>query len=276
LALICVEDADSAWSKHPHDDLQRAEEAINQALALESRMAAAHRVTAIVLTCRNQLPEAIAATETSLALNQNDSASHAHLARFELLAGRPERGWRLSTRAMRLSPRDPNLWVFLLHLGRTQFALGQIEAAVASQRKAITANADVNYLRVFLAAGYGRKAHVAQHVFVQHQQPVLRAIARHPTHAPIPQLPQPSPGRRSGLACRCARRGERRRAGVVALRDDPAGLRHASRAETNRSRDGRASRGPCPSDWHTSRQADIFVCSPLAAGGLSDSTVDVE
>src|SRR4029078_857865 len=107
--------ADRGWSDRPDQDADRAEELVNRALAVDPKMGAAHRIRSWVFGYRDRLPEAIAAAETAIAMNRNDSMAHRLLALFELQFGDPERSRALIEQAMRLSPRDPNhrasLWI---------------------------------------------------------------------------------------------------------------------------------------------------------------------
>ena len=64
----------------------------------------------------------IAAAETAIAMNRNDSMAHRLLALFELQIEHPERSRAMIEQAMRLSPRDPNHWASLWILARAQIA----------------------------------------------------------------------------------------------------------------------------------------------------------
>jgi tetratricopeptide (TPR) repeat protein len=156
LAYIFVANSDRGWSDTPDRDVDRAEELVNKALALEPKLAAAHRVKSWVLGYRSRLPEAIAAAEAAIALNRNDSLAHRLLALFELQAGRPERSRAVIEQAIRLSPRDPNHWASLGILARAQIALGESETALTNLRTAIAANPEVNFIRLYFATAYGR------------------------------------------------------------------------------------------------------------------------
>jgi adenylate cyclase len=125
LACILVANADRGWSDSPDRDVDRAEEMVNKALALEPRRGDANRIKSWAFGYRNRLHEAIAAAETAIALNRNDSLAHRLLALWELQVGRPERSRAVIEQAMRLSPRDPNHSGSLAILARAQIALGE-------------------------------------------------------------------------------------------------------------------------------------------------------
>lgn len=156
LATILVMNAHRGWSDDPDRDVDRAEELITKALALNPKMGSAHRVRASVLGYRYQLQEAIVASETAIALNRNDSYAHRLLALWELQSGHPERSRALIEQEMRLSPRDPNHWLSLNLLARAQITLGESEAALINLRRAIALNPDVHFIRLHLAPAYGR------------------------------------------------------------------------------------------------------------------------
>lgn len=156
LAYIFVANADYGWSDNPDPEIERAEELVNKALALEPRRGDANRIKAWILGYRNRLHEAITAAETAIALNRNDSMAHHLLAIWELQVGRPERSRTVIEQAMRLSPRDPYHSSCLTILARAQIALGASEAALANLRTAIATNPELNFTRQFLAAAYGR------------------------------------------------------------------------------------------------------------------------
>jgi adenylate cyclase len=156
LAYVLVASAAQEWSDSPDQDVDRAEELVDKALALEPKVAAAHRVRSWILGFRNQLPESIAAAETAIALNRNDSMAHRLLALFELQAGRADRSRAVIEQAMRLSPRDPNHWGSLSILARAQIALGESEAALINLRAAILANPSANFVRLYFATAHGR------------------------------------------------------------------------------------------------------------------------
>lgn len=156
LAYALVANAAQEWSDSPDQDVDWAEELVDKALALEPKIAAAHRVRSWIFGFRNQLPDSIAAAERAIALNRNDSMAHRLLALFELQAGRADRSRAVIEQAMRLSPRDPNHWGSLSILGRAQIALGEIEAALINLHAAIVANPNANFVRLYFATAYGR------------------------------------------------------------------------------------------------------------------------
>jgi TolB-like protein len=156
LATVLMMNANRGWSDDSDRDVDRAEELITKALALDPKMGSAYRVKSSILSYRFQLREAIVASETAIALNRNDSYAHRLLALYELQSEHPERSRALIEQGMRLSPRDPNHWLSLDILARAQIALGESEAALINLHKAIALNPEVDFIRLHLASAYGR------------------------------------------------------------------------------------------------------------------------
>jgi tetratricopeptide (TPR) repeat protein len=156
LATILVVSAEQRWSEHSEHELEYAENLIAKALELAPKLGAAHRVRSWLLGYKNLLAEAIAAAEVAIELNRNDNLAHQLLALFELQSGDAGRSRALIEQAIRLSPRDPNQWGSLQILARAEIALGELEAALDHLHKAIIANPEMRFIRLFLATAHAR------------------------------------------------------------------------------------------------------------------------
>jgi tetratricopeptide (TPR) repeat protein len=77
------------------------------------------------------------------------------LATLVLQSGNPELSREVIQKAIRLSPRDPNLWLAWQLLARAQISLGENEEALSNLHKAIAANPDARFFRPFIATAYG-------------------------------------------------------------------------------------------------------------------------
>jgi adenylate cyclase len=152
----------NAWSDDHVEDLQRADDVLTRALAINPRSAVAYSERAVVLVVREQIPEAIAACETAIALDRNFAGAYGFLAGTMWFARHPERSPALIEQAIRLSPRDPLLSFWLLNFGRAQADLGQTEAAIENLRKAVASNPSPAWMRISLAAVYARSGRNAE------------------------------------------------------------------------------------------------------------------
>ena len=59
-------------------------------------------------------------------------------------------------KALKLSPRDPNLWAPLSVVARAQLLSGDNDAALANLHRAALANPTASFIRLNLAGAYGR------------------------------------------------------------------------------------------------------------------------
>ena len=129
---------------------------IDRALAIDPKMAIAYRVRSWIFSESGRIPEAITAAETAIALNRNDALAHSLLALALLHQGDAERSRLAGEQALKLSPRDPNLWAPLSVVGRAQSLLGDGDAALTNLHRAALANPSASFIRLNLAAAYGR------------------------------------------------------------------------------------------------------------------------
>jgi len=93
-------------------DLARAETLADRALAASPRMARAHCARAQVLRAQQRFEEAIPEYETVLKLNRNWVTAIAVLGYCKFITGSIEEAIPAQERAIRLSPRDPAIWLY--------------------------------------------------------------------------------------------------------------------------------------------------------------------
>ena len=156
LALTYVLEVEFWAPSQAEDFSSRAEDAVNRALALDFKASYAHQVKARIAGFRLQIPEAATEARRAIQLDRNDWKSHVLLSLYELMAGRPEQACLLADKALRLSPRDPGIWAPLCLLGRARVVLGEPAAAIDPLQQAVSCAPGAAFLRVFLAAAYGR------------------------------------------------------------------------------------------------------------------------
>jgi len=128
-------------------DILRAERLAQQALAASLSSPAAHFAKGQVLRAQRRYEEAIPEYETVLAADRNWVAALFALGQCKLFAGSIEETIPLVQRAIRLSPRDPQLGVWYREVGmvhllqsRTNEAVGWLEKA----RNAAPAHAGIH------------------------------------------------------------------------------------------------------------------------------------
>ncbi len=140
LAMSTVEMAGVGWTDNREGDLQRARDVIDRALALAPQNPVAHYVKCHVFFETGHHDEAIDSCEASIALDRNYAPAYGYLAAIVRLNGQPERAIALFRQATQLSPRDPDLWMWLQFLARAQSDLGRQDEAITNLQKAIAVN----------------------------------------------------------------------------------------------------------------------------------------
>lgn len=125
------------------ETLTKASEAARRALALDDASAVAHMAMGSVYIWSEETHRGLAEAETALELNPN--FVHAALAvgnRLDLI-GRTVEGIERLEHALRLSPRDPNLWRYLAYLARAYVSLGEHGRAAEYARRALQLRPDL-------------------------------------------------------------------------------------------------------------------------------------
>jgi adenylate cyclase len=136
-------------------DMTRAETLAAQALAAAPRSPLAHFAKGNVLRAQNRYAEAIPEYETVLAVDRNWVSAHAHIGQCKLLTGSIEEIIPSQERAIRLSPRDPQIGIYFGRIGLVHLLESRIDEAILWLEKARRTNPGLPYVRCWLASAYG-------------------------------------------------------------------------------------------------------------------------
>ncbi len=117
-----------------------AEAAAAEALSLAPDHAPAHLSMGMVLGFTNRAAQGIAEYERALALDRNMAGAHALIGQNKLFIGRAEETEAHVLEALRLSPRDPWAYIWLLTAGFAACLLGRDEEGASWFRRSIEAN----------------------------------------------------------------------------------------------------------------------------------------
>jgi TolB-like protein/DNA-binding winged helix-turn-helix (wHTH) protein/Flp pilus assembly protein TadD len=139
----------------PAADIERANALTEQALAASPRSVSAHIAKAHLLRAQRLYAEAIPEYETVLAANRNYVYAYFALGQCKLYTGSIEEAIPLIERAIRLSPRDPQLGVWYEQIGNVHLLQSHADEAVRSLEKARNHSPAHSMIRADLAAAYG-------------------------------------------------------------------------------------------------------------------------
>jgi adenylate cyclase len=123
------------WSPDPQNP-ERALTLAQQSVALDDSLPAAHSLLSWVYVRNHQYDQAIAEGELGIALDPNNADSYAWQAEVLNLAGSPEEALRMVEQAMRLNPRYPSWYLYVL--GFAYRLTGRYAEAIATQKDAIS------------------------------------------------------------------------------------------------------------------------------------------
>jgi TolB-like protein/DNA-binding winged helix-turn-helix (wHTH) protein len=130
----------SGWSGSPAQDVATAEAAVVQMLAIDPNHVVAHHVRGVLLRLQGRPDAARDAFRTAVGLNPNFAPSYAQWGMTEIELGRPEDAAKPVERAIRLSPRDPNIHHWFAFIGIAELHLGHFTEAVSWLARAVEAD----------------------------------------------------------------------------------------------------------------------------------------
>jgi tetratricopeptide (TPR) repeat protein len=165
LVGIAQVDANVAVGLSTNDRAARfasAEAAATKALSLAPDNALAHLSMGMVLGFTNRAVQSIAEYERALALDRNLAGAHALIGQSKLLIGRGEETEAHVQEALRLSPRDPWVYIFFVIVGFAKSLLGRPEEAIAWLRRSIEANRNYSLSHFTLAAALANVGHMEE------------------------------------------------------------------------------------------------------------------
>jgi adenylate cyclase len=111
----------------------------DRAIALAPDNVRAYYVKSLYLTSSQRATEGLSAADAGLAINPDDPPLRRARGAAEVVLGRYEQAISDVRQAMRLSPRDPRIGLWLVDLGNAELALGHFDAAIDEYHKAIDA-----------------------------------------------------------------------------------------------------------------------------------------
>jgi TolB-like protein/DNA-binding winged helix-turn-helix (wHTH) protein/Flp pilus assembly protein TadD len=135
LAITLCNAAYLGWS----DDVERhyveAYELAQRAVSLDPRYPAAHFALGLVCMWTHRSNLAMSSFQEAIALNPSYAAAHVLLAQMHLYRGHPKEAIELAEKGMRLSPKDPRLFMWLPALAGAHYQLKHYEEAIEARRR---------------------------------------------------------------------------------------------------------------------------------------------
>jgi TolB-like protein len=152
----------SEQSPDRESDVRQASELVSRALATDPNDYGAHFAKAEILLGQQRFEEVIVEAERSLTLNPSFVSAYSALSVASSFLGRPQEALDYADKAMRLSPRDPNLYAFYLNKGFALSLLDQDDQAIGWLRRAVAAAPQWPLPQVLLAAALSLTGHESE------------------------------------------------------------------------------------------------------------------
>jgi len=124
LANILVNNYLHSWNYAGRVELNKAEQAVENALALNSELALAYHAKGLILRARGAHDGAFDAFEKAVELDPDFARAHAQKGNELILRGQPADALPCVQRAIDLSPNDVALGIFYWIRGRAHFLWG--------------------------------------------------------------------------------------------------------------------------------------------------------
>jgi tetratricopeptide (TPR) repeat protein len=128
LANILVNDYLQSWNHAGMVELNTAEDAVQNALAIDRRLVLAYHAKGLVCRARGDHKAALRAFERAVVLDGSFARAHAQRANELTLLGQPANALLHVQAAIDLSPNDPALGTFRWIQGRAYFVAAQADA----------------------------------------------------------------------------------------------------------------------------------------------------
>ena len=152
LAMALNDRVTMQWGVDRAGDLARADQLADSALALQPDDARAHMAKAEIFQNKHQWRAAISQAEATIADDPNYANAYAERSFWNVYLGHAEDGFAGVETALRLSPRDPAVFIWQLYMCRLHSHLAQWDQAIEWCGKSVAAAPGFWYPLVDLAA----------------------------------------------------------------------------------------------------------------------------
>jgi TolB-like protein/class 3 adenylate cyclase/cytochrome c-type biogenesis protein CcmH/NrfG len=162
LAQALIHVLRSRWDPERAKVLARADEAATRATAAAPDHAQAQSVKAEILGLQKRLDAALATYDRAIALDRNLTPAHAGRARHLIVAGRAADAVTSMERAIQLSPRDPDLYLWYYVVCHAHTHLARDAATIEWCLKSIGTGKIFWHVWVDLASAYAWRGQTAE------------------------------------------------------------------------------------------------------------------
>jgi adenylate cyclase len=146
----------SGWMPDPQGAIVEAFALAQRAVFLDARDPLAHYALGLACLHSKRIPLGVREMEEAVRLNPSYAAAHANLGNFYNYLGRPDEALELVKRALRLSPNDPRLFLWIPPLAGAHYLAGRYEQAIEAGRYGLAIKPDYLHCLRYVVAALGQ------------------------------------------------------------------------------------------------------------------------
>jgi TolB-like protein/Flp pilus assembly protein TadD len=162
LAHVMIIDVFRSWNNATTELLVQAEEAVRKAYAIDRSVALAHFAEGKIHQLKGDFQRALDALSEALQLDPNLAMAYAQKTPDLIYLGRAQEAPALVTKAIDLSPRDPDLGLFYWFKGHAYFAMKDYDNAIHWVQKSVEERPAVWSSRAYLISAYALTGRLGQ------------------------------------------------------------------------------------------------------------------
>jgi class 3 adenylate cyclase/TolB-like protein/tetratricopeptide (TPR) repeat protein len=154
LASVLAIDVLNDWNGAGQAEVNRSEAAAKKAIKLDRNYPLAHHALGLVHRIHGDHKAAFEAFNEAIKIDQNFARAYSQAANELVFLGKPEEAIPLAKRAAILSPKDPQIGMFLWVEGRAYFAHGDYPNAIKVLAESVRVRPNYWFTQAYLTAAY--------------------------------------------------------------------------------------------------------------------------
>jgi adenylate cyclase len=156
LAVCLAQSKVSGWESDPQHAIDEAFELGQRAAFLDARDPEPHFALGLAALHNRQMPVALRETEEAVRINPSFAAAWANLSVVNNYMGQPAKALEHVSRALRLSPNDPRIFLWIPALAGAHYLAGNYEDAINAGRYGLAIKPDYRHCLRYLTAALGQ------------------------------------------------------------------------------------------------------------------------
>jgi adenylate cyclase len=157
IGTVLVDDVVLRFTTSREQDVARADQLLQEALAREMNISMAHFAVGVLRRIQVRLNDSQIELQAAIALDRNNARAYQQLGLTLMWLGQPDAAIPQIKKAIRLNPHDPNIASYYWALGSANLVAGRLDDAVVLLSKARAANPRLLFIQFWLAASLALK-----------------------------------------------------------------------------------------------------------------------